>query len=475
MIKFGTEGWRGIIGDDFNFNNIKIVSKTICNYVLQVIKENKKIIIGYDTRFLSDKFAEISADIFDKNGFNVLISNSPVTSPNISYSTKFENSNIGIMITASHNPYKFNGLKIKANYGGPIPDWVAKEIEKMIPENLNVKFQENFSAEKKINKYDFKKSYIEYLKLNFDFTNINRLLKNNKIVIDYFYGTTIGYLENILNKKNLIELNCNYDPLFGGLNPEPVVESNLLKLKNTVKKEKALLGIAFDGDGDRVGIIDDKGNYLTPHIVFPLILYFLVEYKKLKGKVVQALSLGYLSERISKEYNLEFEETSVGFKNICEKMLKENVLLGGEESGGYAINSQIPERDGFISGLTLLEMLVFTGKRLSDLVKELQKKFGKSYFIRKDIHLSKLFFDKNEFTKNVVNLLPFKILNDKIKEIRQYDGVKIIFNDDSWLLLRPSGTEPLIRIYSETSDLDKTKKLVDYGEKILKIFQRRKI
>lgn len=395
-IRFGTEGWRGIMAKDFTFNNVALVSEAICRYIN---KPGTKIIVGYDCRFLSSKFAEISADIFSRNKYQVFVSDSPIGSPNLSYATASNDAELGIMITASHNPAKFNGLKIKAKYGGPVPEWVGKEIEQEILKLQDSSFTlpgysptrtrrqacvrysshadpSPLKGEGKLVgfvKKDFKSEYINYLKLSIDFEQIFKKIKN-VVVIDNFYGSTIGVINKLIPQKNLVTIRDNYDPLFNGLNPEPVVEQNLNLLKKTVLKNKALIGICVDGDGDRVGIVDDKGRYLSPHIVFPLMLYYLVEHKKLKGKVVQALSLGYLSERIAKEYSLDFQEVSIGFKNITELMLKEDVLLGGEESGGYAIRGEIPERDGFISGLILLEMVVNTGKKLSVLVNELQKK-----------------------------------------------------------------------------------------------------
>jgi len=459
-IKFGTEGWRGVIADDFTFRNVAVVTEAVSNYIN---KPGTKIVVGYDARFLSGKFAEICAGIFAGRGYSVNLSGNCITSPNLAYITKFEQAEAGIMITASHNPPKFNGLKIKAGYGGPVTGEVAKEIEQLV--NINSDIGNHLTV--KYNRADFKPEYIDYLKLSIDFKRIIRELKNRNIALDLFHGAAIGYLDGIFPEKNLVKIRNNYDPMFGGMNPEPVVERNLQVLKKTVLKQKSIIGISLDGDGDRVGIIDDTGRYLPPHIVFPLLLYYLVEQKKIKGKVVQATSLGYLSERIAEKYGLELQEVPIGFKNITEIMLKEKIILGGEESGGYAVNSEIPERDGFISGLSLVDLVVSSGEKLSAIVDNLQKEFGKSVFLREDMHLKTIFYDKDIFTEKVVNILPDKINNKKIKQLRKADGLKIIFNDDTWLLLRPSGTEPLIRIYSETASLLLTKKMVQYGKDII--------
>jgi len=463
-IKFGTEGWRGVIAEDFTFDNVRIVSQAIADYLNKVSgnqkDRNSSVVIGYDNRFMSGKFADVVGEVFSKNHFSVIISDKSLTTPNLCYAVRSKECAIGIMITASHNPPKFNGLKIKASYGGPIPGWVAEEIEKNIK---GEKIETGGYPAETLGKENLKDAYLEYLKLSVDFNTIKKI--KQKIVVDYMHGSGIGYFEELIPLENLITLKNNPDPMFDNTSPEPI-EKNLGLLKRSVLKKKAIIGIALDGDGDRVGIIDDRGRYLPPHIIFPLLLYYLVKYKKLSGKVVQTISLGYLSERIAKRNALEFEETPVGFKNICEKMLKEKILIGGEESGGYAaINSELPDRDGILSALIILEMLGHTGKKISVLVDELQKEFGKSYFLREDTKISKIIFDKQDFVKKIA--VPDKILSLKVREVRDYDGLKIIFSDDSWLLIRPSGTEPLVRIYSETPSKEKSQKLINYGRKLV--------
>jgi len=467
-IKFGTEGWRGIIADDFIFENVAKVSSAIAKCLKQTSLSAQPparlpaILVGYDNRFLSEKFAYISGKIFSDNGFNVLISSTSVSSPNLCHFIRSNNS-VGIMITASHNPPQFNGLKIKASYGGPAPDYFNKEVEKTIQ---NEKFSYNYENNWTPDFSDIKPSYIEYLKLSADFYFIRKI--KNKIVLDAMNGCAGNYFDSLFDSKNrTIKLRANRDPIFGGSNPEPI-EKNLTQLKKTVLEQKASIGLAFDGDADRLGVIDDRGRYLPPHIVFPLLLYYLAEYKKLSGKVLQTISLGYLSKRIAQEYNLPFEETPVGFKYLTEKMLKENVLIAGEESGGYAVCGEILDRDGILSGLVLIEMLGFTKKKLSMLVDELQKKYGKTYFKRIDLHISEIIYDKKEFSEKIVNLIHKKIDKISVKEVKTFDGIKIIFGDDSWLLLRPSGTEPLLRVYSESQSKKQTEKLINFGIKIIK-------
>ncbi|MEW6558154.1 MAG: phosphoglucomutase/phosphomannomutase family protein [Elusimicrobiota bacterium] len=479
-ICFGTDGWRGIIAKDFTFENVRIVTQAIADYLKQIgdsrygigdknsllqspISHLSSVVIGYDNRFLSEKFAQEVAKVFAGNKINVIISQTSVTSPSVSFACKKYDC-LGVMLTASHNPPIWNGLKLKMHYGGSVSEKVVDTISQNLYKT-DVK-----TGSDKIETVDILTDYKEYLrsvvKLN-PSAKLNRM----KVVIDSMHGSGSGIFEQLLkNEKKIISIHNYREPLFSNMNPEPI-EENLAELKKVVVKNSADVGFAFDGDADRLGVIDDKGRYLPPHIVFPLILLYLTEYKKIKGKVVQTISLGYLSERIAKKFSLPFEEVPVGFKYVCEKMLNEDVLLGGEESGGYGFTGGLLERDGILNALLIYEMLQKTKKKLSLLVDNLQKRFGKSYFLRRDIKLLKP-IDKKIFIKDIEQ----KICNNSdvnsrqfafpIKEVRSYDGTKIIFEDGNWLLLRPSGTEPVLRIYSETESITKTKKLVDLAEKI---------
>ncbi|MDI6641714.1 MAG: hypothetical protein QME68_05325, partial [Elusimicrobiota bacterium] len=425
------------------------------------------------------------------------VTNTSVSTPNLCYYLKQNTSTIqhvGIMITASHNPAIFNGLKIKAPYGGPIPDWLAKEIEKHLdktennsgtcmihPSTMDEGLQDQDAHA--VAELDIKPQYIDYLKLSVDFNQIKKL-KKCVSVFDSMHGCAAHYLTELFsdNLKSIIQIRNFRDSLFGSINPEPI-EKNLNLLTKTVTKTNASIGIAFDGDADRIGVIDDKGDYLPPHIVFPLLLYYLVKYKNLTGKVVQTISLGYLSERIARKFNIGFEEVPIGFKYITEKMLtvgvmdringgedgnavRQGVLIGGEESGGYALCGEIPDRDGILSGLILLEMLGYTGRKLSALVQGLQKEFGKSYFLRIDIELPEVIFEKNSFTNKLKNLISTKLFGIIVREVKSYDGLKIVLQDDSWLLMRPSGTEPVLRIYAEAPSREFANKLIEYGKKL---------
>lgn len=453
-IKFGTDGWRGVIAREVTLDNVGIVAQCIADYINTLNKtkaDNRcrteaSVIIGYDNRFLSEMFARRAAGVMAANGITVQVSDSSVTSPAISFFAKSRNV-YGIMITASHNPPDWNGIKIKLQYGGSVSERVITEIAGFLG-RTRVKYKDTV-----IKTADVAVQYEQFLRTQIKVKPSPAL----KIVVDPMHGSGIGFLENIISKG--VHAIHNYrDPLFSGVNPEPI-ECNLKLLKKEVLRLKAAAGFAFDGDADRLGVVDDRGRYLSPHIVFPLILLYLLEYKKLSGKVVQSVSLGYLSERIARHFRLPFETVNVGFKYICAKMLDEDVLIGGEESGGYGFKGALPERDGILNALLVCEMLAVTGKSLSQLVADLQRRFGKSRYIRRDIALE-MTVDKKLFVKYIERRV--KSLKN-LKELQTFDGIKLIFSDDSWLLMRPSGTEPVLRTYSETPSLKKTEELLDFA------------
>jgi alpha-D-glucose phosphate-specific phosphoglucomutase len=466
-IKFGTDGWRGVIADDFTFDNVRIVAQAIADYLKEEITGSKrqKVIVGYDSRFLAEKYALLIAEVLSGNGIKVVLSDKSVPSPCLSFAIVERKCDGGVMVTASHNPPQFCGIKFKAPYGGPATEEITEKIEgnlyhSKIPDSINREL---------IIEDDLVPSYLARVKsfIDFDLTKHAGL----KIVADPMYGVGSNYIEEILKGTNchVLTLHAQRDPLFGGLNPEPI-EEYLGGLKNKVKEMGADIGLATDGDADRIGVVDDEGNYLTPHLVFPLLLLYLVREKRWTGKVVQTISLGYLSERIAKKCNLEFQEVPVGFKYVADLMLKENILIGGEESGGYGYQGYIPERDGLLSSLFFIEMLARTKKRLSILLKEMEEEFGKSFYKRVDFELANTKWeglDKEEFVQELYKRAPKELLNIRIKEIKTYDGIEYILEDESWLLLRPSGTEPVLRLYVETDEPKKTEKLLAIGKEIL--------
>ncbi len=466
-IRFGTDGWRGVIADDFTFENVKIVAQAIADYLKQEATGTKHpgVVVGYDNRFLTEKYALLIAEVLSANGIEVVLSNNSIPSPCVSFAIVERKCDGGVMVTASHNPPQFCGVKFKAPYGGPATEEITKKIEK----NLYHSKIPEFITPELVSQEDLVPAYLAKLKSFIDFDLVK--YAGLKIVADSMYGVGSNYIEEMLKGTNchVFTLHARRDPLFGGLNPEPI-EEYLAELKNKVKEMGADVGLATDGDADRIGVVDDEGHYLTPHLVFPLLLLYLVREKKKTGKVVQTISLGYLGERIAKKYNLEFQEVPVGFKYVADLMLKENILIGGEESGGYGYQGYIPERDGLLSSLFFIEMLARTKKRLSNLLREMEGEFGKSFYKRVDFKLAGTRWEnlnKVEFVQELYKRVPQRLFDFPVKEIKTYDGIEYIFEDDSWLLLRPSGTEPVLRVYVETDESEKTEKLLAIGKEIL--------
>jgi phosphomannomutase len=460
-IVFGTDGFRGLIGEKFNFENVRRIAQGLADYIAykSMKGEDKKVVIGYDRRFLSEEFAKQFAMVLEKSEIKCHLSLTPIPTPCVSMLTDKEYI-LGVVITASHNPYLYNGVKIKYQ-ARSIPPLMSAEIENRIPKN-SVSVQGNINIETK----DFRNNYIKYLTSKY---NISRILSSikGKIVIDFMNGASAELYQDLFSKhKNIICLHTLRDPLFSEVgSPEPV-EKHLSSLIKTVKDNKALMGIAIDGDGDRFALIDNNGQYLSPCQIAPILLDYLINDKKLSGKIVQAVSMGYITKRIAKEKNFLFEEVPVGFKYIAEKMISEDVLFGVEESGGYTWKGNIPERDGLVTAFAFMEIIARRKKNISEILSQLEKRYGKSYFIRKDYPINKAVTNKHSFAVKIKKKLPKLILNQKVKEISTLDGLKVILENDWWFLVRPSGTEPLLRIYGETESKNNTEKILDLAYKL---------
>ncbi len=461
-IKFGTDGWRGIIAWDFTFDNVKRMAQALATFINLNMPSNLEgktgeVVVGFDRRFMADKVAADVASILKLNKLDVTLLKQPVSTPMISCLsfTKFW---FAIMITASHNDAQYLGIKIKMN-GGSVPVRFTKEIEELIDQRPAV-YIPNHTVEAK---EGLEKIYFKYISSK---ANLKKALTlKGKVAVDYMYGSACGYLESLLTPKRVIAIHTEHDPTFGGIKPEPK-ESALGELKKTVVANKCLFGIAFDGDGDRSALIDEKGKYITPMQVSAVVLHHLIKYKKLKGKVLQCLSMGYLTKRIARENGLDFEELPVGFKNIAERTYLEDVLFGAEESGGYCWKGTMPERDGLLLAISIMEIMATRKMKLSELVKETETLYGKSYYERRDVEVKKI-FDSNTFADKLRKKFPKKILGKEIAEILDIDGIKIILPDDSWLLARPSGTEPIIRLYAEAGDKKQTDVLLELATKAL--------
>ena len=466
-ISFGTDGFRGIISDNFTYSNIRKIAQGLSDFIAYKymrISEKPSIVIGYDRRFMSEKFAISFAEVLAVNGLGVTISDSTVPTPAISHMT-YKKHTIGVMITASHNKYFYNGVKFKESGRSAPPSFTA-ELESYVS-----KASPSDEADFKPQFKTFNKKYVAYIKSKFKIADILKKIKGT-VVVDFMHGTGADVLSDLFSSKHIIAINSERDPLFGGIAPEPI-EKNMAELIKTVKSKKAALGIAFDGDSDRFAMVDEKGNYFSPCQIAPILLEYLLEKNKLKGKVVQAVSMGYLTKRIVEQWNkkssahqLLLEEVPVGFKYIAEKMISEDVAFGVEESGGYSWKGNIPERDGVLTGLLMMKILADSKKRMSEVYKDIEKKYGKSYFLRSDFKLQKTISNKHSFAVKLRKKFPKIILSQKIKKTMTIDGLKIILSNDDWILMRPSGTEPLLRIYAEAGALKDTKKLIEFAAKI---------
>lgn len=460
-IKFGTDGWRGVIAWDFTYENVRRLAQALADYVNENAPSEEsgktaKVFVGYDHRFMSDLFAADVASILRSNKIDVTLSDRPVTTPMVSALTlrKFW---LGIMVTASHNPTQYNGVKVKLA-GHSVPSRETKEIEQLVDANP-VLFLYGQKAEQK----DLTELYQKYLSGIVSPKKIAAL--KSTVVADYMYGSASGWLERLLPNNKVVALHAEHDPTFRELQPDPSLK-NLTELKKAVLAKKAAAGFAFDGDGDRFGLVDEKGNYVTPCLVAAVLLRHLAETKKLKGKVVQTVSMGYLPKRIARAKGLSYEEVPVGFKHVAERMTLEEVAFGVEEAGGYAWQGGASDRDGLAVALAWMGILASRKKKVSELCDEVTKEYGASVYLRRDLPILKP-IDKDAFVEKLRKKLPKKIGMFKVAEVSLLDGIKIFFEGDEWLLVRPSGTEPLVRVYAETATKKDTQLLLDFGEKMV--------
>jgi len=468
QIKFGTDGWRAVIAEDFTFANVARVAQATADFwrANPVAGSDNKVIIGFDRRFFSDLFAKCSAEVMAGNGFQVVLTPVPTPTPSVSFAVKALSAIGGVMITASHNPPAFNGFKLKSHYGGSSDPDTCKGVENLLgrSEVKSVKFAEALAAKQIVVK-DVRPAHYAALKKLVDF----KLIAKSKLRFAHeaLYGVGAGCFEQLLagTTCKVTTLNGEHDPFFGGINPEPV-EANYAKSQAFLRKHPHDLCLVTDGDADRVGGMDGRGNYLTTHILICLLLNHLVKNRHGRGRMVKALTTTSMVDKMCAAHGLPLVETGVGFKYICSEMIQGDVLLGAEESGGIGFPGHIPERDGIAAGLMLLEMLAVERKPLNKLVANLEKEFGPHRYGRIDAHFP---LEKRgalmEFLKNNP---PAKLLRSSLVDVKSSDGVKYISQDGSWLMLRGSGTEPILRIYAEAKSDSDVRKLLRLGVDLTK-------
>jgi phosphomannomutase len=462
-IKFGTDGWRAVIAEEFTFANVARVSQAAADYwsTNPVPGTEKKVIVGYDRRFLSDQFAQRAAEVFAGNGFQVVLTPEPTPTPSVSFAVKHQRAVGGVMITASHNPPAFNGFKLKSYYGGSADTSTCKNVESFLDRN-GVQSQDLAGAvkDKRIRITDVRPTHYAALKRLVDFPLIAK--SKLRFAHDALFGVGAGCFEQLLagTTCKVTTLNGRHDPLFGGINPEPI-KVNYALSSAFLKKHPHDVCLVTDGDADRVGGMDGRGNYLTTHQLICLLLRHFIVNRHARGRVVKALTTTSMVDKMCAAHGLELTETGVGFKYIVAELLKGGVLLGAEESGGIAFPGHIPERDGIAAGLMLLEMLATDRVSINRLLAGLVKEFGPHCYGRIDTHFP---LEKRAALMEFLQQNPpDKLLRSPLADMKTYDGVKFIAQDTSWLMLRGSGTEPILRIYAEAKSDADAQKLLKLG------------
>lgn len=463
-IKFGTDGWRAIIAQEFTTENVARVA-----YATGVWLKNKydkpSIVIGHDCRFAGELFVDVAVKIFLSQGIKVKMSKGFVSTPMISLAAKHFDCGIGVIITASHNPPTYNGYKLKAFFGGPLSPEHVQEVEDIIPETCPIDYSgnslEGAIAAGQLEIVDIETLYVEHVKKSFDIAAIENSGLN--LVYDAMYGSGQNVLKRIL--PNLHFLHCEHNPSFYGQAPEPIAK-NLKELEAFIIANKTIdCALATDGDADRIGLYNGKGEFVDSHHIILLLIHYLVKYKKMTGKVAIAFSVTPRVEIMCKHYGLEIVTTKIGFKEIASIMVNDDVLIGGEESGGIAVKGHIPERDGIWMGLIIWEFMAKSGKTLDQLIEEVYEIVGEFKFERSDLHITEDLKQRIIANCKANNYTSFG--KYQVKELKTIDGFKYFFDEDRWVMIRPSGTEPVLRTYAEAPTLEEVRVILKATEETI--------
>jgi len=469
QIKFGTDGWRGLIADDFTFDNVRRVAGAIASYVLQHEDPQRGVVIGYDTRFLSDHAARAVAQVIAAAGIPVLLANDYVPTPTVSYNVKKLGAAGGVMVTSSHNPWNWNGVKFKAKFGGS----ATPAIMKLIEEELAANAMPSGHSPAKIEEVDLKPAYVEAI---CQFADLNLIRKANfKFAIDSMYGSGRGVLPGIFDKNGIryVAIRQEVNPLFPGINPEPILPHVAL-LQKTVVKEKCHAGLVTDGDADRIGAVAEDGGFVDSHKCMSVLLHWLLVRKKWPGDVVRAFNTTGMMDRIAAKYGRKLHECNIGFKYIADLMMDHEILIGGEESGGIGYGRFLPERDGILNALLLANVMAEERKPLGQLVADLQREFGAYHFGRRDLHISDEM--KNGAIRRAADPQTTKLGAYPILRKENRDGVKFYLDApkhgngaDAWVLFRASGTEPMLRCYVEAATPELVEEILESGERFVRL------
>ncbi|HEX9160497.1 MAG TPA: phosphoglucomutase/phosphomannomutase family protein [Thermoanaerobaculia bacterium] len=464
MIKFGTSGWRGIIGEDFTFDNVRIATQGVANYLKKSAQKGTGVVVAYDTRFLSEKFASEAAKILAFNGIQAFLATRDVPTPCVSFETVRRRAMGAINFTASHNPPEYNGLKFSTSNGAP----ALPEITKAIEDEIHTVQEKNerldvYAKSELIEEIDPKDRYLDELRQKVDVDAIRK--SGLRIAIDSLYGTSRDYLDYFLLESGVeVKIIHNFrDPYFGGFSPE-CNEKNLGELRRIVGDEHFDLGLATDGDADRFGIIDDRNRFVSPNVILSLLAVYLKRYRNIPGGLARSVATTHLIDAIARKLDVPCYETPVGFKFIGELILADKIAMGGEESAGMSMYRHLPEKDGILACLLVAEMVARTGKKLNQLVEEMYAEFGYYYSKRSDMKLTPQL--KDSLASKLKNP-PKQLDGFQVREVNTTDGVKLIFDDQTWLLFRMSGTEPVARMYAEACSPKDLKNLLDAGKKFV--------
>ncbi len=466
-IKFGTDGWRGIIADDFTFDNVRRVAGAIASYILKYEDAKRGVVVGYDTRFASARFARIAADVLADAGIPVKLANDYTPTPAVSYAVKHGDAAGGVMITSSHNPWNWNGVKFKGKFGGSATPAIMKKIEEELALGAMPK-----GSQATIQEVDLKKDYVAAV---CQFADMDLIAKTKfKFAIDAMYGSGRGILASIFAERDVqyVAIRQELNPLFPGINPEPI-QPHIALLQETVVREKCDAGLATDGDADRIGAVAEDGSFVDSHKIFCVLLRWLLERKTWPGDVVRAFNTTRMLDRIAAKYGRKLHETSIGFKYIADLMMEGDILIGGEESGGIGYSRFLPERDGVLNCLLLANVMAEEGKPLGQLVADLQREFGPHYYGRKDLHIPedvKQDAIQRARAEGTQTLGRYRVLKKEYM-----DGVKFFLDApthgngaEAWVLFRASGTEPLLRLYTEASSPELVSELLETGENFVR-------
>jgi alpha-D-glucose phosphate-specific phosphoglucomutase len=464
-IKFGTDGWRGVIADDFTYENVRTVTLAIARYVVRAEKSGAEVLVGFDTRFGSEKFAQVAAEALSAAGISVSLATDACPTPALSLLVRMRGAAGGIQITASHNPFRWNGVKFKASYGSSASPAIVAQIEAELAKVLGDGVPPLPVRKDLIGSLDVRTPYLETLAGLVDWDRLRAA--KFRFLIDPMHGAGRGLLRDLFRRNGIEceEIRGTRDPLFGGVNPEPI-EPHVEALRQALRGGKFDAGFAFDGDADRIGAMDSDGTFITPHQIFSILLWHLAGTRKVSGDVAKTFSTTKMIDKIAARFGRKVWETPIGFKYICDRMLESDILLGGEESGGIGTKLYLPERDATVNALLLAEVMAWHGKRLGELVTMLHHEFGEFHYGRVDLEVTN--GQKKKAMSYFADGKLTKVLDWPVVKREDLDGLKIYLGEIGWVMVRASGTENMLRIYSETTRSETTRRVLDRATEMVR-------